>query len=268
MDKDKVENYGGQLKGNYWKEGKYLGIIALLIWLLIWFLITRDGLAIVREIKFPSPLMLIEAAIRVRTVLLRDIAHTMLRVLAGFSTGLILGTGIGILMFLNKKVYYFLNTIIESMRPVPVIAMIPFFLLWFGIEEIGKFILVVSGVFTIMVVNTIEAARNVSPIYIKAAKTLGAKKMQIFKGVIFPAIIPPLIGPIRTCAALSFTLVVAAEFMGAKAGLGFRILESRRLFYTDVIFLGIVLFGILAGLFDFSIRKIIGHVVRWSERAP
>lgn len=268
MVKDKIVNNSGQLKSNYWKEGKYLGILALIIWLVVWVLITREGLGIVREIKFPSPIMVIEAAIRIRTVLLKDIIYTVLRVLAGFSTGLILGTGMGILMFLFNKVYHFFNTIIESMRPIPVIAMIPFFLLWFGIDEIGKFILVVSGVFTIMVVNTLEAARNVPPIYIKAAKTLGARKMQIFQRIIFPAIIPPLIGPIRTCAALSFTLVVAAEFMGANAGLGFRILEARRLFYTDVIFLGIVLFGILAGLFDFMIRKVTGYIVRWSERAP
>ena len=253
-------------KHNYWREGKYLGIVTLLLWFAVWFTLTRDGIGLIRPIMFPSPIMVFNAAIRISSVLSKDIIATSLRVLAGFCTGVFLGVSMGILMSLFKKLYYFFNPLVESARPVPVIAMIPFFLMWFGIREEGKFLLVVLGVFTIMIVNTLESVRNVPKIYIKAAQTLGASEIQIFRRIIIPAIVPSLIGPLRTCAALSFTLVVAAEFMGAKAGLGFRILESRRLFYTDVIFLGIVLFGVLAVVLDFGVRKITGYIVRWSER--
>jgi ABC-type nitrate/sulfonate/bicarbonate transport system permease component len=178
-----------------------------------------------------------------------------------------LGVSLGLAMAYNKKVQYFFDPLIESMRPVPVIAMIPFFLMWFGIAEVGKLLLITLGVFAIMVVSTVEAVRNVPSIYILAAQTLGASKSQWFRTIIIPAIVPGLIGPLRVAAALSFTLVVAAEFMGAEAGMGYRILEARRLFNTDVILLGVVMIGILSAASDALIRRVTGHITRWSERS-
>jgi ABC-type nitrate/sulfonate/bicarbonate transport system permease component len=256
----------GEQKQSEWRQGKYLGIISVLLYFLIWFLITEDGLELVRPIKFPSPRMVVEAAITISSVLAKDILVTVARVIIGWGAGVALGVGLGLWMSFNKKVYYFFDPVIESIRPVPVIAMIPFFLLWFGINETGKFLLVMMGVFAIIVVSTVESVRNVPKIYIRAAETLGASSRQIFRRIIIPAIIPQLIGPLRVSAALSFTLVVAGEFMGAQAGLGYRILEARRLFNTDVILLGIVLFGILSGISDNLLRRITNYITRWSER--
>jgi ABC-type nitrate/sulfonate/bicarbonate transport system permease component len=253
-------------KVSEWRQGKYLSIIAILLYFLAWFLITEDGLALVRPIKFPSPRMVVEAAITISSVLGKDILVTSARVIVGWGAGVALGVGLGLWMSFNKKVYYFFDPLIESMRPVPVIAMIPFFLLWFGINETGKFLLVLLGVFTIIVVSTVEAVRNVPKIYIRAAETLGASQRQIFRRIIIPAIIPQLIGPLRVSAALSFTLVVAGEFMGAQSGLGYRILEARRLFNTDVILLGIVIFGLISSVSDTLIRRITNYITRWSER--
>ncbi len=91
--------------------------------------------------------MVVEAAVRIKSVIIGDITATVLRVLAGFINGTVFGVGMGLLMSLFKKLYFFLNLLIESARPVPVIAMIPFFLMWFGIREEGKFLLVLMGVF-------------------------------------------------------------------------------------------------------------------------
>lgn len=249
-----------------WREGKYLSILSVLLYLVIWFAITEEGFAIVPSIFFPSPLMVIQAAINLSTILIVDVLVTLARVFVGLGAGIVLGVGLGLLMSVNKKIYYFFDPLIESMRPVPVIAMIPFFLLWFGINETGKILLVLLGVFAIMVVNTVESIRNIPKIYTQAAVTLGASKWDVYRRVILPGIVPGLIGPLRVSLALSFTLVVAAEFMGAQAGLGYRILEARRLFNTDVILLGIVLFGVLSGVLDQGLRRLMNHVTRWSER--
>jgi ABC-type nitrate/sulfonate/bicarbonate transport system permease component len=250
-----------------WREGKYLSVLSVLLYLVIWFAITEEGFAIVPSIFFPSPLMVIEAAINLSTILVVDVLVTLARVAVGLSAGIVLGIGLGLLMSFNKKIYYFFDPLIESMRPVPVIAMIPFFLLWFGINETGKILLVMLGVFAIMVVNTVESIRNIPKIYTQAAVTLGASKWDVYRRVILPGIVPGLIGPLRVSLALSFTLVVAAEFMGAQAGLGYRILEARRLFNTDVILLGIVLFGVMSGVLDQGLRKLMNHITRWSERS-
>lgn len=259
---------GNSLKqGKGWFKDSYLSIFSIMGVFVFWFLITRDGLGIVKPVIFPSPLMVVEAAVSTSSLIGTDVFFTMYRVVCGLVTGTVLGVIIGMLVCFNNKLYYLLNPLIESSRPVPVIAMIPFFLMWFGIGELGKFLLVTLGVFAIIVINTIEAIRNVPPIYVKAAQTLGANKGNIFRKIILPSIIPALIGPIRVCVAISFTLVVAAEFMGAQAGMGYRILQARKMFNTDVIFLGVVMFGILSALVDTAVRKVLQHVTRWTERA-
>ena len=145
--------------------------------------------------------------------------------------------------------------------------MIPFFLMWFGINEPGKLVLITLGVFAIVVVSTLEAVRNVPPIFLRAGETLGASKYQLFRTIIIPAVIPELIGPLRVAAALSYTLVVAGEFMGAQSGLGFRIMEARRLFNPDVILVGVVVITGLSAVTDTLIRKVTGYITRWSERS-
>jgi ABC-type nitrate/sulfonate/bicarbonate transport system permease component len=209
----------------------------------------------------------IDAGIRLSDLIFFDVLTTLARVGFGFCAGTVLGVGLGLAMSYNKKVLYFFDPLVESMRPVPVIAMIPFFLMWFGIDETGKFLLITLGVFAILVVSTVEAVRNVPSKYILAAHTLGASKAQRFRTIVIPAIIPELIGPLRVATALSFTLVVAAEFMGAQAGIGYRILEARRMFNTDVILLGVVVIGVMAGLADMLIRRGTTHITRWSERS-
>jgi ABC-type nitrate/sulfonate/bicarbonate transport system permease component len=249
-----------------WRSGKWLGLLSVLLYFAAWFAVTAQGFNLVRPIKFPSPIMVVQAAVRTADLIPLDALATVSRVLFGFIVGTLLGLGLGLAMSYNKKVYYFFDPLVESIRPVPVIAMIPFFLMWFGIGEAGKLLLITLGVFAIIVVSTVEAIKNVPKIYVLAAQTLGASKLQLFRTVLVPAIVPQLIGPMRVAAALSFTLVVAAEFMGANAGLGFRILEARRLFNTDVIMLGVVLIGILSAIADALIRGGAAYLTRWSER--
>ena len=246
---------------------RILSVVAIALTFTIWFTITKDGLALVRPIIFPSPAMVIDAALRLNDIIVFDVVVTFARVVAGFCAGTALGVGLGLAMSYNEKILYFFDPIVESMRPVPVIAMIPFFLMWFGIDEVGKFLLITLGVFAILVVSTVEAVRNVPRKYTLAAQTLGASKAQWFRTIVVPAVIPELIGPLRVASALSFTLVVAAEFMGAQAGIGYRILEARRMFNTDVILLGVVVIGMMSAVTDTLIRRLTAHITRWSERS-
>jgi len=250
------------MKKNY----KYLGLISVAVTFLIWFTITGDGLALVRSFIFPSPRQVLYAVFRISDIIPLDIVYTLTRLIIGFSLGAILGVVIGLLMSYNKIIDAFLDPIVESIRPVPVIAMIPFLIMWFGIGEAGKIFLITLGVFAIIVVSTLEAVKNVPKIYIRAARTLGASNNQIFKTIIIPCILPGLIGPLRVATALSFTLVVAAEFMGAQNGIGYRIMEARRLFVTDVILLNVILITILAAVADRLVRAITNYLTRWSER--
>ncbi|MDA2962677.1 MAG: ABC transporter permease [Actinomycetota bacterium] len=243
-----------------------LSILSVFLTLFLWYSLSEDGLKIISAIKFPPPTQVFESIEFLGFKIFTDIFATSARVLFGLIVGTILGCVVGAMIVFSRRTGEFLNPIIEGSRPVPVIAMIPFFLMWFGIEEPGKLFLVTIGVFMIVVVNVSESIRNVPKLYIQAAQTLGASTRIIRKRIIFPAIIPALIGPLRVAVALTFTLVVAAEFMGAQNGIGYRILEARRLFYPQVILLGIIQLGILASIFDAVLQRTMGRITRWSGR--
>lgn len=241
--------------------------VSLLTVLAVWILMTKDGLGLVAPIKFPSPSMVVKAVLSMDLAFVAtSIGVTFLRMTVGLASGVILGVGLGLAMTYSPVVENLLDPVVESMRPVPAIAAIPFFILWFGIAEIGKFLLVLMGVSMIMLVATVEAVRNVAPIFVAAAQTLGASKGRIYRTIIIPAVVPDLIGALRVSAAMAFTLVAAAEFMGAQTGIGYLILNARRTLQTDVLYLGIVLFGVLSGIVDGMIRRIARVATSWADR--
>ena len=248
------------------RSSRYLGFVSVGLVLLGWFLITEDGLGLVKPVKFPSPRKVFEGAQVVSHVLALDILVTMGRVLIGWGAGVLGGIAFGLLISFSAIARSFFHPLIEMIRPVPAIALIPFFLMWFGISETGKFLLIFLMVVMYMIVNTVEAVSNVPPIYVRAAQALGASPWQIFRRIICHAILPQLIGPLRAGVAGAYTLAVAAEFMGGEYGVGYRMLEARRLFNTDVILMGVVLFGLMSGFTDWALRKTMGHLTRWSER--
>ena len=248
-------------------EGKWLSIVSIAALVGLWIALSEDGFGLVRPIKLPAPASVISAADRHVGILLPDIASTLRRVITGFVGGAALGIGAGLAMSYSRKVFHFLNPLVEGMRPVPAIAMIPVFIMWFGLAERGKFLLVFLGVFVILIVSTVEAVKNVPKIYINAANTLGASKPLLFRRIVLPRIVPDLVGPLRVSLALTFTLVVAAEFMGAQSGLGYRLTIARSLFQTDLIFVGVILFGVLAGVFDMVLRRTLSYLTRWSGRS-
>jgi len=233
-----------------------------------WYLLTVDGLGIIPPLRFPSPSMVIRAFLNLSLkVVLIHIGMTCFRLVIGWGIGIIAGIGVGMAMCYNKTLYRVLDPLIESFRPVPVIALLPFFILWFGIGETGKIIMILLGVFMIMVVNAVESVHNFPPIYIRAAQSLGADKRTIYRTVVFPGIMPALIAGFRITSAIAFTLVVAAEFMGAQAGLGYMIMQARRTLTTETIFLGCIIFGLVSTAIDRAIRKSTGYLTRWEERA-
>lgn len=242
----------------------FLSIFGALFTLILWVVLTEFH--IVGPDKLPTPQGVIDAAIVSAPLIPGDVLATFGRFAAGFLLGTALGIFLGLAMSYSTRVAAFFDPIVEGMRPVPAIAMIPFFLLWFGLAEAGKILLIALGVFAIIVVNTYESVKNVPRIFPLAASTLGASKTQMFRTVLLPGMLPGLIGSLRTAAALAFTLVVAAEFMGATSGMGYRIMEARRLYNPELILLGIFMLGILSALIDQLIRRVTNYLTRWSER--
>ena len=120
--------------------------------------------------------------------------------------------------------------------------------------------------FLTLVVTTTEAVKSVPPVYIHAARTLGASQATVYRTVILHAISPTVFGGIRLAAALSFTIAIAAEFMGAQTGIGYVIIVAQRTLATHAILYGIVLLAVTSFLTDRVIQRMGRYVLRWTER--
>jgi taurine transport system permease protein len=237
-------------------------IVAVLI---LWWVLT-SGLNVLKPLTFPSPEEVWTAVTDLRGQLLDDALATLERVLVSWVGGAALGVLVGLAMVRSAIARHILTPLIEALRPVPPVALIPFVIVWFGIGDSGKIFLGALGCFMVMVVNTVVAAGHVAPNYVRAARSLGASENQVYRTVILPAIVPELVSGLRIAAALAFGTIVAAEFIGAESGIGARIMLASRTLDTGVVLLGTILIGLLAFLLEQAIRLINAHVTRWAER--
>jgi ABC-type nitrate/sulfonate/bicarbonate transport system permease component len=193
--------------------------------LVLWIVVSE--LHLVRAIFVPPPESMWKSFVGMFGLLPKAILTTVVMTLSGFGIGVAFGTISGLAMAYNKTLRDFLGTIFDFTRPVPVFALIPLFILWFGIGRAPQIALIALGTSVVLGVTTLEAIRNVPTIYIRAALTLGAGRQRIYVTVIVPYIVPHLIGAIRVAAAASWGLDVAAEFMGSQAGLGYLIIMQQ-----------------------------------------
>lgn len=238
-----------------------LGILSVLIVGLAWWALTAT---VVPRIRFPSPASVWEALTENFGGLLAASGITWLRVMAGFVLGAAFGFLNGLALSRNRIMLAMNDPIIEILRPLPPIAAIPFFILWFGLGELGKVLLVAFGCSVILLIATLDAVRHVPVAYVEAASTLGAGTGDIYRTVVTPAILPTVLASLRIALGISFSLGIAAEFMGASEGLGYRIMLAGRILDTAGMVVGILLVGILSLVTDYLIRVMSARLAAWT----
>lgn len=186
--------------------------------------------------------------------------------LTGFIIGTALGGLVGLMTAYSSLFRRLLGDLLDFIRPVPIFALIPLFVLWFGIGRKPQIALIVLGVSVIMGVTTISAVRNVPLVYVKAAVTLGASRTRIYRSVILPAIVPSLLGAVRVGAAASWGLDVAAEFLGAQNGLGYMMINREQYLDTAAIIVIVIMYSCFAYLLDLVVRALERPLWRWTGR--
>lgn len=247
--------------------GPVISVIVIIVVLVLWWVLTT-GTKTIRQLYFPSPESLWQAVATLQLQLLSDAGATFLRVFLSWLFGSALGVLVGLAMARSRWLMYALNPLIEAVRPVPPVALIPFVILWFGIGDSGKIFLGALACFMVMVVNTTIAVTNVPPVYVQAARSLGAGQSQVYRFVVFPAIVPEILSGFRIGSALAFAVIVAAEFLGADAGIGRLIMQASRTLNTSVVLLGTVVIAIMAILFDLLISRLSAYITRWASNRP
>jgi ABC-type nitrate/sulfonate/bicarbonate transport system permease component len=242
-------------------------VISLWMWfaiLLGWFLLTN--LLRIRPVILPSLQDVVISFTRMRGALPKALGISVYMTLVGFILGTALGVGTSMVMAYSKFIRDSFSSIFDFIRPVPIFALIPLFILWFGIGRIPQIALILVGVSVLIGVVTLEAIRNIPKIYIDAAYTLGAKKKQIFSTIILPSIFPHIIGSIRVGAATAFGLDVAAEFMGSQEGLGYLMIVQQNYLKTDGIIAIVIVYSVIAFILDRVLSAAERRLTYWTER--
>lgn len=236
----------------------------LAVVVMVWWILT-DLTGTIPPLYFPTISQVVASASTLGGTIVADGLATLVRVLVSWVLGSVLGIAVGLAMARSKWVYFIVSPLVEALRPVPPVALIPFVILWFGIGDSGKIFLGAIGCFMVMVVNTFVSAGNVPPVYLRAARSLGASERRVYRSVILPAIVPELISGLRIGAALAFAIVVAAELLGAPSGIGRLIMQASRTLNTPVVLLGTIVIGLEAFAVERAIRAVSARVTSWTD---
>jgi NitT/TauT family transport system permease protein/taurine transport system permease protein len=180
------------------------------------------------------------------------------RILIGFAIGTVVGVLIGAAMIAIRPVRNLLDPLIELTRPLPPLAFIPIFIVWFGVGDLPKIVLITIGVIPVMVVSTVSALDQVPEEMVNAARCLGASSTYAMIHIRIRAAIPSIITGMRIAMGGSWSSIVAAEMIVATSGLGYIILQAGLYLDTKLIFAGILSIAILGIFFD--------ALLRWSQR--
>ena len=196
-------------------------------------------------------------------VLLANAVVTLRRLLIGLAAGIGLGIGTGLLVGMSRRARDIVLPPVLLLRTIPILALIPLFMFWFGAREIGIVIFVAFAVFSMMIVNTLEAVRNVPPIFQDYARCMGATPRQIYRTVIIPAILPSLNGGIRVILGLSFAIVLAGELLATDSGLGWLMILSERYFVIGRMVVIVVIFVVFSLILNGLYLAASRYVNRW-----
>jgi ABC-type nitrate/sulfonate/bicarbonate transport system permease component len=191
------------------------------------------------------------------------VAATLWRVFAGFLIGSVPAVAVGLLMAMFRPVRIFFDPLIATLFPIPKVALMPLLLLAFGFGDASKIALVAIAVFFPVVINTYAGAANIEKIYWDVARNYGASRTVMFTRVVFFGALPMIFAGLRIGLAVSFIVLVAAEFVASKNGIGYLIWNSWELLQVDIMFVGIVTIGILGLFTSVLFQEIERKVIPW-----
>ncbi|MEL6435318.1 MAG: ABC transporter permease subunit [Pseudomonadota bacterium] len=223
-------------------------------------------------IWLPAPESVVQRLIEIASVgyknfsLLEHLGSSLWRVIAGFVLGSIVGIPLGYAMGLSNWFRGWFDPIVEFMRPVPPLALIPLVIIWFGIGEEGKIILLFLAALWIMTIAARAGVSGVRISKIHAAYSLGASKWQILRHVIIPNSLPEIFTGARVAMGVCWGTVVAAELVAAEKGAGMMIVNASKFQLTDIVILGIILIGIIGYGIDVLMRMAEKYLVPWKGR--
>lgn len=237
----------------------------------LWWGVTHAGL--IKELFLPTPEKIGKAFVdgwmgnvQGGEKLYVHFGWSILRVVASFLLAVVTAIPIGILMGVSRIWRGIFDPPIEFYRPLPPLAYMPLLVIWFGIDETPKIILLYLACFAPLCMAARAGVRSVAVEQINAAASMGASKWQIVRHVVMPAALPEIMTGMRIGLGVAWTTLVAAEMIAATHGLGQMVLNASNFLRTDIVMMGIVVIGLVAYSMDLGMRWLERKLVPWKGR--
>lgn len=238
-------------------------LVAIAAFLALWEVAPRVGLV---DAVFLPPFSTVASAFAELVIngqLWEHVSASLGRAVTGFGIALVVAVPLGVVIAWYKPVAEFLGPILELFRNTAALALLPVFILILGIGETSKIALVLYASTFPILLNTISGVRTVEPLLITSARSMGLKPLALFRKVVLPAAVPTIFTGIRMAAASSILVLIAAEMVGAKAGLGYLITASQMNFQIPNMYAGIVAISLIGLAFNGVIVAVERRFSRW-----
>jgi NitT/TauT family transport system permease protein len=231
----------------------------------IWYAIAYSGL--INPALLPKPHdVLTKFWELLRDRLPIDMWMSTQRVFIGVTLGIVFAVPVGFVLGWYKGIRTFIDPIINFFRALPPIALIPLVIVYFGIGEPAKIVILFYASFFAGVIVMYEGIAQISPIYVRVARTLGATDTEIFRKVILPLTVPHMLTALRVALGVAWATLVASELIAARQGLGALIQNASSFFQLDIIYVGIICIGFIALAMDLLLRAVARRMVSWQDR--
>jgi taurine transport system permease protein len=260
------ETYGVPGQG----DTLWLSVLSILGIIFVWWLFTFMGW--VKPMFLPSPQAVLGKFVQVwnegftNTPFLEHVGISAARVFGAFLLACLVGIPLGIAMGMSPFIRGIFDPPIEFYRPIPPLAYLPLMIIWFGIGETSKVLLIFLSVLAPVALGARSGVKSAAIEQIHAAYSFGATRWQVMRHVILPSALPEILTAMRIGIGFGWTTLVAAEMVAATKGLGYMVLTASQFLQTSTVIMGIIVIAIIAYAFDMLMRWIERKVVPWKGR--
>ncbi|QFH34805.1 taurine ABC transporter permease TauC [Enterobacter hormaechei] len=245
-----------------------LSLSTLVVLLAVWWAVAAQQW--VSPLFLPPPGQVLEKLITIAgpqgfmdATLWQHLGASLMRILVALLAAVIIGVPVGIAMGLSPTVRGILDPLIELYRPVPPLAYLPLMVIWFGIGETSKILLIYLAIFAPVAMSALAGVKSAQQVRIRAAQSLGASRAQILLFVILPGALPEILTGLRIGLGVGWSTLVAAELIAATRGLGFMVQSAGEFLATDVVLAGIAVIAAIAFGLELGLRALQRRLTLW-----
>lgn len=250
---------------------RWISVLTLIALIVIWWGVTATGL--IEPLFLPPPSAVLQKGWLLMTTgymdstLWQHLGASLSRIGLGLGFAVLTAVPVGIAIGANRIARGVLDPLIEFYRPIPPLAYLPLIVIWCGIGELSKVLLIYLAIFAPIAIATATGVRTVDPAKLRAAQSLGATRAQLIRHVILPSALPDILTGVRIGLGVGWSTLVAAELIAATSGLGFMVQSAAQFLVTDVVVLGILVIALIAFAMEMGLRALQRKLVPWHGQA-